>query len=257
MTKTRFFRGVIVATLCVALTAISPAAQSSVSVGEPVDTKCTTWTNWTGTVPTGTWLISATPAKGKVRHCARKYKVLDKDTKADYYFVTVKSEYSVTSAAKTQLYPSGSKTTPQRATISITSNKTAVGNDYEATPTVKLEKNCGNLSLSVGWIVSIGTTLEGKCKQQLTRTSYTKTGASWSVDDVAKWEVVQAVYAQKVAQGAVPKFTVKMTRPVEVYTTAKKTVGITGSRYGNATITLKKFTAVKRAASSYTTTFVF
>ena len=144
--------------------------------------------------------------KGKVYVCWTKYRISDKDTKADYYGALAESYWTLSS---------GRTNGNAVANQSIKSTVAATGSVYGATSGFTSSRACTvniPLSLSVS-IFSADVPVRVCSGYKVTRTSYGTAGASWSTKNGGALRVLRTIYAQKVPAGKVPRFTLTFAIP--------------------------------------------
>lgn len=152
-------------------------------------------------------------ARGLVKHCAVKYRMLDNDPNYDYWMMQLESTYEFTA---------GYRNVAAKATQYVYSDRSASGNVYAATKGYTGSTRCAD-RLNVGLSVAIGifsVAVKPKvCKDyKVVAGSVSRSGAGWYAPKVAGVPQMRTVYYQKVKQGTEPRFRAVFIRPQYTHT---------------------------------------
>jgi hypothetical protein len=149
--------------------------------------------------------------KGSMYLCYYKYRIADSDSSGDYWAMSVETYWTLRD---------GEADYPAVMYQNATSNLSARSNVYTATPSFTSNTSCNS---SLSFTVSagpIGATVRPRvCSgYRVNRYGYGPTQALYTSTSAGGLRKVETVYLQKVANGAVPRFTVSVAIPRYTHT---------------------------------------
>jgi hypothetical protein len=202
------------ATAFATLAAAAPAPAASFQpVGTITGSGCTLQTSkipwWGGFPGDGVW-PSSWP-RGSVYVCWTKYRISDSDPNGDYYAMVATSNWT---------YSSGARNYPAYMSQSISSDRGSKDSVYSSTGSFTSSSSCSTaFSVSFGAGPVSATVTPKLCSSyKVTRRSYSGTGAFWDSPSAGGLTKVETAFIQKVANGAVPHYTVTFAIPQYVNT---------------------------------------
>jgi hypothetical protein len=212
---------VALAGLGLSLAAPDPARAYTISVSATIQASKCSSAHWQGKVhpvPNLGFYTSTKQNAGDVKACFYKLVLKDSDKKGDYYYADGSVSQTTTSKEPNE------ENAGNPWSFVISSNKSAIDGVYSATGNVSKPWNKASISptFTVGFF-SVSTTFTFANSETISRTSMSKAGAGWSAPGLQRTKQAEFGFSQKVAQGAVPKITWKVTMPFYAYTWTKTT----------------------------------
>lgn len=200
------FAGVLVTTALISTGLIAPRAMAyNISVSASiVSAKCVTGIFWQGGAQPadGFWPgYIPTQPNGKVKICATKLKLKDKDKKADYYAVEVQMTVTPSRSHKAAVKNGASAFFGKSPFILVaSSSKSAVNHVYSATPSIRRKLGSVDVSAAFGLgPFSISASSKLNVFTAVTRSRVTKGQAEWRGSQLGDIKKLSVIYAQKVS----------------------------------------------------------
>lgn len=235
------FAGILVATALISIDLMAPKAMAyNISVSASiVSAKCVTGIFWQGKAKPadGHWPgYIPTQPNGRVKICATKLKLRDKDKKADYYAVDVQMTVTYSKSHKAAVKKGASSFFGQSPFILVaSSSKPAVDKVYSATPSIRRKLGSVNVSASFGLgPFSISASSKFNAFTAVTRSRVTKQQAEWRGSEIADIKKLSVIYAQKVStkpSSKAPKMVVNVGVPQVIYRWTKQLASAHGYAY--------------------------
>lgn len=167
-----------------------------------VDSRCLPYLSWQGA---SAGRNPRANSKGTVRYCVRKYRVIESNSRKDFYVAVVEADVVFTGSWRGA---------PAASDVKVRSSLAAQENDYGASKTV-VGRTCSrpvSVSFRFGSI-SVGTSPKICSGGNVTLTQQGKRGATWAADKFGSVENWDTAYLQAVKPGQVPRFTFTLERP--------------------------------------------
>ena len=200
--------GFLLAVLCV-LTSLGPAEAATVNNARIVGSYCSgpggNGMDWRGTFAGQSPPSSDTAAFGRTKFCQTMYKIQDGDSAYDYYAVVLAVTFVQDG---NPMYKGG------KATVTLQSSAASQQGVYHSSPATTTFSQCAQLGISFSWTLVSGTLPINVCSSStLTRSGFSGTGATWSVDNVSRLKSFEAIFYQKVNAGVSPRYSGRITWP--------------------------------------------